>query len=80
MSTTQNVQIMLMKRGKWYCYFCGEEITSLDKKHYERCEIKDVNFKDKGSTTLEVVTFIFKWKFKWKSKKEKAKVSKDDKK
>ncbi len=72
MSHVQNVQIMLRKQGKWYCYFCGEEITSLDKKHYERCELKDVDFTDEGHTTSETVSFTFKWRPK-KDKNPKVK-------
>jgi hypothetical protein len=65
-STAKNIQIMERKRGKWYCYFCGEEITSLDRKHYEKCELDDVDITEGEHESVEIVSF----KFRWKNKKE----------
>ena len=67
MSNSRIVQLMFKKRGKWYCYFCGEEIKSLkDNGHWERCESYDVDigFDEGDDSQLERVTFKFRYRSK----------------
>ena len=68
---SKNVQIMYRKKGKWYCYFCGEEIKSLeDNNHWERAESVDVDIDTIDlDSQLETVTFTFVSKFKKNKKK-----------
>ena len=61
------IQIMRQKKGKWYCYFCDEEIKSLENNHhYEIATLKDVDFKDVRNITEELITIGLKWKTRHK--------------